>query len=256
MTLIDYVLNGPSTVIFDDDRDPFVSWQHHLERAGRGGVDLVAVVGTPVLAPTDGWMDHRPADGNAGDSCRFRHAKNEGWQDVFSHFSAYTRPDGAFFRKGEVIALSGDTGGVVQHLHRHLLDPAGTRRNPWDYFSSHGFASLPTTPIDNLTTSRKQDQTMFVITSPSYRAAGKQVLITESAGAFEQPDVIAVTTRQLCSSVDLEHDHDLIAQVEQAWYRANLDRDLDTAAVREAIVKWSSLDDNTVRSAFAAADGN
>jgi len=150
MSLNDYILNGPSRVIADDDRDPYVSWQHHLDRTNglRGGVDLVAAVGTPILAPTDGWMDHVPNDGSAGNSCRFRHEHNPGWKDVFSHLLSYTRQSGSYFRQGEIVALSGDTGGVSPHLHRHLLDPSNTRRNPWDYFSAAP-AGGGGTPLNN-----------------------------------------------------------------------------------------------------------
>jgi len=142
MPLRNYANYSPSTVILDDDRDPFVSWQHHLERTGRGGVDIVAVVGTPVLAPTGGVMDHVPGDGGAGNSCRFRHDDNPGWADVFSHLDRYEGTSGQHFREGEVIAYSGDTGDVVQHLHRHLLDPDGVRQNPWDQFSSGSHAAV------------------------------------------------------------------------------------------------------------------
>lgn len=136
MALNNYVLNGPSTVIADDNRDPYVSWQHHLDRSGRGGVDLVADVGTPVLAPTPGTMNWVPNDGSAGNSCRFNHDQNPGWADVFSHLDRYVGSNGQHFNQGDIIAYSGNTGPVDQHLHRHLLDPSGSRQNPWSYFGS------------------------------------------------------------------------------------------------------------------------
>jgi Peptidase family M23 len=143
MPLNQYVLNGPSTVIEDDDRDPHVSWRNHIQRAGRGGVDLVAKVGTPIYAPTDGVLDWRKNDGGAGNSCRFWHDHNAGWADVFSHLSGYIGRDVQHFRRGELIVISGNSGGVVEHLHRHLLDPASVRRNPWDFFT-------PTLPTSNI----------------------------------------------------------------------------------------------------------
>lgn len=148
MSLNRYILNGPSVVILDDDRDPRVSWQHHLDRTGglRPGVDLVARVGTPVLAPTPGIMDRRPDDGSAGNSCRFKHDLNPGWADVFSHLSSYVGRDYQHFEQGEVIAYTGNSGGVAEHLHRHLLDPAGVRRFPWDFWSAAP-AGLDLTPI-------------------------------------------------------------------------------------------------------------
>ncbi|MGG7466603.1 M23 family metallopeptidase [Plantibacter sp. YIM 135347] len=141
MALTNYVLNGPSVVILDDNRDPYVSWQNHLARTGRGGVDLVASIGTPVLAPTPGVLQRVPNDGSAGNSSRFHHDQNPGWADVFSHLSGYVGVDGQHFNQGEIIAYTGDSGAPgAPHLHRHLLDPSGTRRNPWDYFG-------PATPI-------------------------------------------------------------------------------------------------------------
>lgn len=131
--LTGYVINGPSTVILDDDRDPFVSWQHHLDRTGRGGVDCVAEVGTPVLAPCDGYVDRRPNNGTAGNSMEFFHDANPGWRTVFSHLDSYVGEDYQHFKQGEVIAYSGDSGGVDAHLHRHLLDPNDNRQNEWDW---------------------------------------------------------------------------------------------------------------------------
>lgn len=138
MALKNYALFPPSTVIQVDDRDPWVSWKNHLARTDnlRGGVDIVAAVGTPVYAPTDGVWIHFPNNGGAGNSGEFAHDDNKGWRDVFSHLSRYVGESGRHFNKGEIIAYSGNTGGVTQHLHRHLLDPNNRRRNPWDFFET------------------------------------------------------------------------------------------------------------------------
>ncbi len=159
MALNSYILNGPSTVIEDDARDWEVSWQHHLDRTtSRGGVDLVAEVGTPVLAPTPGRMFWRAADSGAGNSCRFEHDLNPGWKDVFSHLSSYVGYDGQHFNQGEVIAYSGNTGPVIQHLHRHLLDPADIRRNPIYYFT--GGSGDPSGPGTGITISIEDGKTL------------------------------------------------------------------------------------------------
>jgi len=137
MALRNYQLREPSTVIYLDGRDPYVSWQHHLDRTygQRGGVDIVARVGTPVLARTSGTLRQIPNNGGAGMSCQFFHDDNPGWRDVFSHLSEYAVGNGAHVNAGDVVAYTGDTGGVAQHLHWHLLDPGHQRRNPWDYFT-------------------------------------------------------------------------------------------------------------------------
>jgi GH25 family lysozyme M1 (1,4-beta-N-acetylmuramidase) len=141
MALNSYILNGPSVVIEDDARDWEVSWQNHLDRTRfdlggpRGGVDLVAQTPLAVRAPTPGTMYWSDLGDGAGKSCRFRHDLNPGWADVFSHLSSYVGYDGQHFNQGDIIAYTGNTGGVVAHLHRHLLDPAGVRRNPIYYFA-------------------------------------------------------------------------------------------------------------------------
>lgn len=153
MALNNYVLRGPSVVILDDNRDPYVSWAHHLQRTGRGGVDLVAAVGTPIYARTSGTMVAVPADGSAGNSSRFYHDDNPGWKDVFSHLSSYRTPrnpqglSGFHYNSGDIVAYTGNSGNVTQHLHWHLLDPGNVRRNPWDYFSSSSTAGGGTTPL-------------------------------------------------------------------------------------------------------------
>jgi hypothetical protein len=136
-------------VILADNRDPYVSWQNHLARTSglRGGVDIVAAVGTPIYARTAGVMLHVPDDGSAGNSCRFHHDSNPGWYDVFSHLSRYVGASGQHFNAGDIVAYSGNSGNVDQHLHWHLVDPSGARRNPWDYFSGSSTASGGATPV-------------------------------------------------------------------------------------------------------------
>lgn len=142
MTLNNYRLAEPSTVIELDSRDPYVSWQHHLQRTARdpggprGGIDIVAPIGTPIIARTAGVMRHKPNNGGAGNSSEFEHDANPGWRDVFSHLASYVGKSGQHFAAGEVVGYTGNTGGVAPHLHWHLLDPNGVRRNPWDYFSA------------------------------------------------------------------------------------------------------------------------
>lgn len=153
MALKNYRLYAPSTVIQVDDRNPWTSWENHLARTQRqrGGVDIVAAVGTPVIAPTDGVWNHQPNNGGAGNSGEFAHDANPGWRDVFSHLTSYVGKSGKWFRQGEVIAYSGNTGGVTQHLHRHLLTPKGVRVNPWDYFTPINANPVASRPTPTLT---------------------------------------------------------------------------------------------------------
>jgi murein DD-endopeptidase MepM/ murein hydrolase activator NlpD len=160
--LNNYVLRSPSVVILADNRDPYVSWQNHLARTSglRGGVDIVAAVGTPVYARTAGVMLQVPNDGSAGNSCRFHHDANPGWYDVFSHLSRYVGASGQHFNAGDIVAYSGNSGNVDQHLHWHLVDPSGARRNPWDYFSGSSTAGSGGTPIEE---PKRKRPTMFLL---------------------------------------------------------------------------------------------
>jgi murein DD-endopeptidase MepM/ murein hydrolase activator NlpD len=160
MPLNNYVLRSPATVILADNRDPYTSWQNHLARAGRGGVDIVAPIGTPVYARTSGVMLHVPNDGSAGNSCRFQHDANPGWRDVFSHLSRYVGASGQHFNAGDIVAYTGISGGVEPHLHWHLVDPSGARRNPWDYFSGSSTAGNGGTPIEE---PKRKRPTMFLL---------------------------------------------------------------------------------------------
>jgi len=137
MALKNYCLNGPSTVILLDGRNANTSWQNHLNRTRglRGGVDLVAVIGTPIYAPTAGRWMHRPNNGTAGHSGEFFHDANPGWRDVFSHLSRYNGATNRHFEQGDLIGWTGNSGRVDQHLHRHLLDPQNRRQNPWLHFT-------------------------------------------------------------------------------------------------------------------------
>lgn len=120
------------------------SWDWHVaNNGGRGGVDLEASVGTPVRAPTDGWVTRTANLDGAGYSIFLRHEFNEGWSDVFSHLSKYETGkglpgEGDHVNQGDTIAYSGNSAGdnsVGAHLHRHLVDPNGDRRNPKYYFT-------------------------------------------------------------------------------------------------------------------------
>ena len=165
MALESYVLNGPSMVILYDNRSHAQSWQRHLDTTGglRGGIDLVAVVGTPIYAPTPGrwwWLKN---NGGAGNSGEFHHDLNRGWRDVFSHLSAYAGKTGQHFEQGELIGWTGNSGGVDQHLHRHLLNPRNQRENPWLHFSGTSTATNQSTPIVITAVPEPKEEAMKII---------------------------------------------------------------------------------------------
>ncbi|UOE43750.1 M23 family metallopeptidase [Agromyces larvae] len=129
-------------VILADDRDPDVSWQHHLDRGSAGGVDCVAPMRTPVYAPTDGRLDSAWL-GTGGLTARLWQAG--GWRDEFMHMDQVAIAGDV--KQGDLIGYSGRSGGdYAPHVHWHRVDSKGARRNPWHYFSSSP-AGGDTTPI-------------------------------------------------------------------------------------------------------------
>lgn len=146
MSLTNFSIYPPSTVILDDERNPDVSWANHQRRAGasRGGVDTVAPIGTPIYAWADGFVHNVPNDGSAGNVIRLQLANNSGWYLDYKHLSQFAVTNGKWVPKGALIGYSGDSGGVSPHLHLNLVDPNGVRQNPWHFVSPSGGASAST----------------------------------------------------------------------------------------------------------------
>lgn len=176
MALQGFQVQSPSTVILDDDRDPDVSWANHESRypgqSNRGGVDVVAPVGTPVYAWADGTVLHQPNNGSAGNVIRLSLAHDPGWFLDYKHLSRYAVSHGTWVQRGTLIGYSGTSGGVAPHVHYNLVDPRGIRRNPWHYIEGGTASAGQITPV--------QEDDMF---SDQDRHA--LTLILESQGRVE-----------------------------------------------------------------------
>jgi len=120
-------------VIQADDRDPYVSWQNHLERGSAGGVDCVARKGTPIYAPADCDIVNTRNNGTGGNTVTMWF--EDGWRDQFMHLDRFVIEGEK--KQGELVGYSGDSGSPGQpHVHWHRIDMHGKRHNPWDYFTS------------------------------------------------------------------------------------------------------------------------
>jgi hypothetical protein len=118
------------------------SFQEHLDRGSRGGVDYGVGVGRPIFAPTKGRVLNRFTTGG-GNTARFYHIDDSnvetGWYDEFLHLSEFG-PDGAVFNPGDDIgARSGNSGSQTTgpHIHWHLCSPDGTRQRQWLFFQDN-----------------------------------------------------------------------------------------------------------------------
>lgn len=81
------------------------------------GVDFALPVGTPIIAPADGVVEHIAYQARgAGRYIKIRHGGQ--YTTVYMHLSRQLVKVGQQVRKGERIALSGNTGGSTgPHLH-------------------------------------------------------------------------------------------------------------------------------------------
>lgn len=125
-------------IIEADNRDPKTSFRNHRKRKSYGGVDCVAPIGTPILAPDDCVIHNIPNNGTGGNTIQL--SFQSGWVDQMMHLSRFVSPGQK--RKREVIGYSGDSAAPYNpHVHWHRLGVGYTdefgwtnRYNPFDYF--------------------------------------------------------------------------------------------------------------------------
>jgi len=90
-------------------------------------IDLRAAVGTPVYAPADGEVISNYTHGLGGLQMIVRH--DNGYKTGYAHLSQASEV-GKRVRQGEVIALTGNSGGVDPHLHWTVRNPNNEKINP------------------------------------------------------------------------------------------------------------------------------
>ena len=96
-------------------RDPFTGMRDFHQ-----GLDLVAPIGTKVVAPADGIVTRVGQSGGFGNSIFISHGY--GIISRFGHLSAYNVKVGQRVKRGDVIGMVGSTGrSTGPHLHYELL---------------------------------------------------------------------------------------------------------------------------------------
>jgi murein DD-endopeptidase MepM/ murein hydrolase activator NlpD len=121
------------------------SFDEHLARGSRGGVDFAVRTGSPVIAPTRGRVKNW-RNSSAGNAVNFHHIDDNGsetgFYDQFMHLK-----DGGFvpegvYEPGATIGFSGNTGSSTgPHIHWDLVNPAGKVVRQWEYFTNDPTAS-------------------------------------------------------------------------------------------------------------------
>jgi murein DD-endopeptidase MepM/ murein hydrolase activator NlpD len=114
------------------------SFDEHLARGSRGGVDFAVGVGSPVYAPTLGVVENA-TNPSAGNYVNFRHIGDNGqptgFYDQFMHLSRFVTP--GWYGPGDIIGYSGNTGSSTgPHIHWDLVNPVGKVVRQWEYFTN------------------------------------------------------------------------------------------------------------------------
>jgi len=113
---------------FGSREDPF-----HGQQAFHAGVDISAVVGTPVRAAADGIVVTAEWAGAYGKLVVLDHGN--GLQTYYAHLSRMDVIPGQEIRMGQVVAGSGATGRVTSpHLH-YEVRRGGAPVNPYGYLA-------------------------------------------------------------------------------------------------------------------------
>jgi len=107
------------------------------------GIDIAVPVKTNVIAPADGEVIKVFIDSLGGNALKIKHTANgEEYTTIYYHLDEQKVSEGQHVNKGDLVALSGDTGKVTgPHLHFELRDGSYSLLNPCEYFED-------TTPCD------------------------------------------------------------------------------------------------------------
>ncbi|MBF0445677.1 MAG: M23 family metallopeptidase [Magnetococcales bacterium] len=143
--LLQEIPNG-SPVSFKGETSPFGMRVHPIYglKQKHNGLDLRAKIGTPVISAADGIVEFTGVDEKyrgRGRSVVVDH--NHGFKTIYGHLQKYSVKQGDFIKKGDVIAISGNSGLTNgPHLHyevrflNKVLDPANFVNWGGDNFDS------------------------------------------------------------------------------------------------------------------------
>lgn len=110
-TILTWPLKGPVTSGFGYRKDPFSG-----NKRFHCGMDIGAEIGTPVKAAGNGRVIYSGWKGAYGYLVVISHDKN--YLTVYAHNSKNLVKTGEVIKKGDIVALSGNTGAVTgAHLH-------------------------------------------------------------------------------------------------------------------------------------------
>jgi murein DD-endopeptidase MepM/ murein hydrolase activator NlpD len=115
-------------------------WQDHQANGSLGGRDYEMAVGTALPAAGAGIATKIRDNGTGGHTVTIAHP--DGWQTQYLHLSEFERAQGAEVGQGDTVGWSGGAAGAPgagsstgPHVHWHMIDPDGVRRDPLNQVS-------------------------------------------------------------------------------------------------------------------------
>jgi murein DD-endopeptidase MepM/ murein hydrolase activator NlpD len=90
------------------------------QREFHKGIDIANRIGTPIIAPADGFVVHAGKEGNFGKMITINHGYN--LQTRYGHLSKYRIKKGQYVKRGQIIGEVGNSGRCTgPHLHYEVL---------------------------------------------------------------------------------------------------------------------------------------
>lgn len=118
-------IRGPVTSKFGTRVHPVTGKKDRFHN----GIDIAAVVGTPVISPADGYVTDVYTHKYGGDTLIIKHVN--GKESRMCHLDKIHVSIGQRVDEGEHIANSGNTGrSTGPHLHYGIRDKAGLYLDP------------------------------------------------------------------------------------------------------------------------------
>jgi murein DD-endopeptidase MepM/ murein hydrolase activator NlpD len=125
-----------ATILYDDERflprgKPVEGYISQSYTTGHSGIDIVTPIGTPVKAPADGIVLKIGEDRLLGLTLTLAHGSK--YETYYGHLKEILVKEGQVVKKGDIIALSGNSGiSTGPHLH-YEIRYLGKNVNPENY---------------------------------------------------------------------------------------------------------------------------
>lgn len=132
----DVVINTPSLIPAPGHITSLYGWRRDPFGFGRDfhtGIDIASSSGTKIVATAPGTVVSAGWGGGLGNSVRIQH--KYGYESVYGHCSAVLVGAGTQVRRGDVVALVGNTGHATGNHCHYEIRLGNQHINPYPYMS-------------------------------------------------------------------------------------------------------------------------